>query len=164
MLDWNALAARIYRDGGAIEPMPGNATFQAQPACRFYVEVEGITQAVFTEVSGLAVEVVTEDVEEGGNNGYVHRLPGRCKVGNLTLKRGMTKSNEFLKWNLEMAQGKITPRNVSLIMYNVDGTELMRWNFLKAYPVKWSGPQFKADDTGTAVESLELAHEGFNLG
>ena len=144
--------------------MAVSATAVAQPACRFYVEVEGITQAVFTEVSGLSLEVVTEDVEEGGENGHVHRMPGRCKIGNLTLKRGMTKSNDFLKWNLEMAQGTIKRRNISLIMYNVDGTELMRWNFIKAYPVKWTGPQFKADDTGTAVESLELAHEGLNLG
>jgi len=135
----------------------------AQPACRFYVEIEGITQAVFTEVGGLGVEVVTEDVEEGGNNAFVHRLPGRCKVGNLTLKRGLTKSNDFLKWNLKIAQGEIKPRNLSVIVYNVDGTESMRWTFLNAYPVKWTGPQLKADDTGSAVESLELAHDGFTL-
>src|SRR5262252_7145664 len=116
--------------------MAVSATAIAQPACRFYVEVEGITQAVFTEVSGLSLEVVTEDVEEGGNNSYVHRMPGRCKIGNITLKRGMTKSNDFLKWNLDMAQGTINRRNISLIMYNVDGTELMRWNFINAYPVK----------------------------
>jgi phage tail-like protein len=136
----------------------------AQPACRFYVEVEGITQAVFTEVSGLGVEVATEDVEEGGNNSFVHRVPGRCKVGNLTLKRGLTKSNDFLKWNLKVAQGEIQRRNLSVIVYNVDGTESMRWNFLNAYPVKWTGPQLKADDVGSAVESLELAHTGFTLG
>jgi phage tail-like protein len=133
------------------------------PSCRFYVEVEGVTHAVFTEVSGLSVEVATEDVEEGGNNGFVHRMPGRCKIGNLVLKRGMTKSNDFLKWNMDVAQGKIEPRNLSLIVYNVDGTEAMRWNFIKTFPVKWTGPQLKADDTGTAIESMELAHEGFTL-
>jgi phage tail-like protein len=134
-----------------------------QSACRFYVEVDGITQAVFTEVSGLGVEVATEDVEEGGNNGFVHRVPGRCKVGSLTLKRGMTKSNDFLKWNLKVAQGEIKRRNLSVIIYNVDGTESVRWNFLNAYPMKWTGPQLKADDTGSAVEALELAHEGFTV-
>lgn len=139
-------------------------SMNAQPACRFYVEVGGVTQAVFTEVSGLAFEVVTEDVEEGGHNDFVHRMPGRCKVGNITLKRGMTKSNDFLKWQLEIAQGKVVPRTVSVIVYSVDGAELMRWNFLKAFPVKWTGPQFKADDSGTAVESIEFAHGGFNLG
>ena len=136
----------------------------AHSACRFYVNIEGITQAVFSEVSGLSLEVATEDVEEGGRNDFVHRMPGRCKVGNLVLKRGMTKSNDFLKWHLDVAQGNIKPRTLSLIVYHVDGSESIRWNFINAFPVKWTGPQFKADDTGAAIESLELAHEGFNLG
>jgi phage tail-like protein len=54
----------------------------AHSACRFYVKIEGITQAVFTEVSGLSLEVATEDVEEGGRNDFVHRVPGRCTEAN----------------------------------------------------------------------------------
>jgi phage tail-like protein len=109
------------------------------------------------------MEMAVEDVEEGGNNNFVHRLPGRCKIGNLSLKRGMTNSNEFLHWALDMAQGKINAKNVSVILYNVDGTEFMRWEFKNAFPVKWSGPQLKADDRGSAIETLELAHDGFDV-
>ena len=133
-------------------------------ACRFYVQVEGIAQAVFTEVSGLAMEMTVEDVEEGGNNGFVHRLPGRCKVSNLVLKRGITNSNDFLKWSTEVARGEITKKNVTVILYNLDGTPSMRWTFDQAFPVKWSGPQFKADDTAVAIETVELAHEGMKMG
>jgi phage tail-like protein len=133
-------------------------------ACRFYVQVEGVAQAVFTEVSGLAMEMAVEDVEEGGNNGFVHRLPGRCKVSNLTLKRGLTTSNDFLKWSMKVAEGKIDKKNVSVILYNLDGSVAMRWTFDHAYPVKWSGPQFKADDTAVAIETVELAHEGMSIG
>ena len=121
-------------------------------------------QAVFTELSGLAMEMVVEDVEEGGNNDFVHRLPGRCKVSNITLKRGMTTSNEFLKWIMDAARGTIKKKHVSVLLFNADGTEAMRWNFDNAFPVKWSGPQFKADDTAVAVETVELAHEGMKLG
>ena len=135
---------------------------EARPGCRFYVKVDKLEQAaVFTELSGLSMEVAVEDVEEGGQNGYVHRLPGRCKVGNITLKRGLTTSNDFLKWSFEVAQGMITPRNVTITLFNTDGTTGMQWNVLNAYPVKWSGPQFKADDTAVAIESVELAHSGF---
>jgi phage tail-like protein len=137
---------------------------KSHQSCRFYVEISGVTQAVFTEVSGLSLEVATEDVEEGGHNAFVHRMPGRCKVGNLVLKRGMTKSNDLLKWHMQFASGKVERRHVSVIVYNPDGSESMRWNFTNAFPVKWTGPQFKADDTGTAIESMELAHEGFELG
>ena len=40
----------------------------------------------------------------------------------------------------------------------------MRWDYTKAYPVKWNGPQLKSDDTANAIESLELAYEGMKIG
>lgn len=140
------------------------ATPDGKPGCRFYVQVDGIPKAIFTEVSGLSVEMAVEDVEEGGNNGFVHKLPGRCKTGNLTLKRGLTNSNDFLKWSRDVAQGVINKKNISVILYELDGRESMRWTFDKAYPVKWSGPQFKADDSTVAIETVELAHEGMKIG
>lgn len=136
----------------------------AYPNCRFYVEINGKKEAVFTEVSGLQVEMTVEEYEEGGNNGYVHRLPGRSKVSNLTLKRGMIRSNDFYAWYMKVAQGDIVRRNVSVVMYDVKGTELVRWNFVKAYPVKWIGPQFTADGATMSIETLELAHDGLSLG
>ena len=136
---------------------------EARPGCRFDVSINRMPQAVFTEVSGLSMEVVVEDVEEGGHNDFVHRLPGRCKMGNLTLKRGLTKSNDFFVWCQQIARGKIVRRPVTVILYNVDGTEAMKWNFNNAFPVKWSGPQFKSDDTSSAIESIELAHDGFTV-
>jgi phage tail-like protein len=132
-------------------------------SCRFYVQVADVPQAVFTEVTGLAMELAVEDVEEGGNNSFVHKLPGRCKVSNLTLKRGLTTSNDFLKWAMKLAQGTVEKRNISVILYNVDGSVGSRWDFEKAYPVKWSGPNFKADDTAVAIETVEFAHEGMKL-
>jgi phage tail-like protein len=136
----------------------------AYPSCRFYVEIEGTKEAVFTEVSGLQSEITVTEYEEGGNNGFVHRLPGRAKVGNVTLKRGLARSNEFLKWHMEIASGDISRRNVTVLMYDPAGKEVMRWNFINAYPVKWVGPQFEADKTAAAVETLELSHEGMTLG
>lgn len=140
------------------------ASIQAQPACRFYITIDGLPRAVFAEASGLSVETSVEDIEEGGQNDMVHRLPARTKLGNLTLKRGLTNSNEFLRWILDGSQGRIARRNLSLILYRPDGSESLRWDYIKAYPVKWSGPSLKSDDNNTAIESLELAHEGFTLG
>ena len=139
-------------------------------ANRFYVEVgrtKGSSdfQAVFSEVSGLQVEMQTTDYEEGGQNTFVHKLPGRLKVSNVTLKRGLVKSNEFLDWL--MHTGVLRPmdrRNVSVVLFDQTGqTVVMRWNFLNAFPVKWVGPQFTADSTTIAIESVELAHEGMTV-
>jgi phage tail-like protein len=132
---------------------------------RFYVMIDGTAQAVFTEVSGLQIETEVQEYAEGGNNGFVHRLPGRTRVGNITLKRGLTGSNELFKWYMQIASGqKIDRRNISLVMYDVAGVELLRWNFLMAYPVKWIGPQFEATGNAAAIETLELAHAGLQMG
>jgi phage tail-like protein len=154
---------------GASAPRKGKPT-DRHAANRFYVEVgatKGKTdfQAVFSEVSGLQVEMQTTDYEEGGENNFVHKLPGRLKVSNVTLKRGLVRSNEFLHWLTHT--GLLKPmdrRNVSVVLFDQTGqTVVMRWNFLKAFPVKWVGPQFAADSTTIAIESVELAHEGMTV-
>ncbi len=43
----------------------------------------------FQEVSGLNVELSTEELSEGGENRFVYKLPVRAKFPNLILKRGM---------------------------------------------------------------------------
>src|SRR6266705_1253867 len=101
----------------------------AYPICRFYVKLGDKVGGVFTEVSGLLVVMDVMEYQEGGNNGFVHRLPCFTKVSNITLKRGMTKSNDFYKWCMEMASGQFTRRNVSIVMYDPAGNELMHWDF-----------------------------------
>jgi phage tail-like protein len=140
------------------------AAVEAYPTCRFYVKIGGIAQAVFTEVSGLQMETEVTEYQEGGENRFTHRLPGHTKMGNLTLKRGMAASNDFFAWYTKIARGEIKRQNVTVVMYDVQGSELVRWDFLQAYPVKWIGPQLKASEAAMAIETLELAHDGLQLG
>ncbi len=137
---------------------------EAHPGCRFYVEITGITRAVFTEVSGLQIETEVLSYAEGGTNGFVHRLPGRTSSGNVTLKQGVTSGHDLLRWYLDIVNGKIDRRKLSVIQYDLRGNQLARWEFENAYPVKWVGPQLTADSNLTAIETLELAHEGLSLG
>ena len=132
--------------------------------CRFYVEIGKNKEAVFTEMSGLQFETTVTEYEEGGSNGFVHRLPGRTKIGNITLKRGLTTSNELYKWYLDILQGKFRTQLVTVAMFDAKGGDpLAEWVFLDAYPVKWSGPQFVADGKAVAVETLELTHAGLRI-
>ncbi len=131
---------------------------------RFYVFIDDKEQAIFMEVSGLEVQMDVLEYAEGGNNQFVHQLPGRAKIGHLTLKRGMTFSNAFLLWQMQVASGDIQRRNVSVAVFDLAGTELIRWNFDNAYPVKWSGPAFNSTGDAVAIETLELAHEGMRVG
>src|SRR5258708_30831134 len=133
-----------FTEGVSSSPSNGTTQGPVRPgghaANRFYVAVgkgQGSKeiQAVFTELSGLQVEMVVTDYEEGGNNDYVHRLPGRLKVGNITLKKGLTKSNEFLKWCMKAALEKpMDRRSVTVSLFDQTGHPVVRWNFLNAFP------------------------------
>jgi phage tail-like protein len=134
---------------------------------RFMVDVSGVTLAEFAECSGMDVKVKTELIRQGGQNEFVHALPGRIEYTNLVLKRGYMTNSELFTWCMNMLnrQGKPIERRevtVSLVAPMAKGglKTMFQWTFLGAYPVKWSGPQFKAGDNGVAMETLELAHEG----
>lgn len=130
---------------------------------KFWIEIQGIDQASFAECSAPQVETEVMEYQEGGLNEYVHKLPGRSKVSNVTLKRGITESPELWDWYRDVLQGKVERKNVSIVVYDLEGEEVLRWTFIDAYPVKWTGPTFNADANAVCVETLELAHRGMAL-
>lgn len=142
--------------------MPVGRVKEPLTAYRFAVEIEGLQQAVFTECSGLQVESEVLRVEEGGRNNYVHVLPGRLKVSNVTLKWGITDSRELWDWFKGLVNGLIERKHVHIVVYNQAGEEKARWTLRDAYPVKWVGPTFRASEAAIGIESLELAHAGLD--
>jgi len=130
---------------------------------RFHIEIEGINEAVFRECAGLEAETEILSYEEGGVNDHPHKLPGRTKFPNVSLKRGVTDSNALWEWYIKVIQGKLERKNVSIILYDQVGAEVKRWSFERAYPTKWVGPGLKADENVVAIETLELAHDGMRL-
>src|SRR5690349_7547930 len=74
-------------------------------ADRFLLEVEGVEIGVFREVSGLQVTVDVQEVAEGGQNSYVHKLPSRMSWPNIVFKRGLTKSDALFDW-LQQSSGE----------------------------------------------------------
>lgn len=129
---------------------------------KFCIEVENIQEAAFTEASGLQAEVEVFEYQEGGNNFFTHKLPGRARFPNVVLKRGVTTSNELWAWFEKSMYRKTERRNISIVLYNQEGEEVRRWNLTNAYPVKWIGPSFRAGDNAVTIEAIEFAHEGMS--
>ena len=135
---------------------------------RFLFEVDGMQIGQFSEVSGLSVEVQVEQVEEGGENQFVHKLPGRMSWPNIKLKRGVIQSDNLFAWLRESSGdgyagkgNKLERRTGAITLLALDGTRLRAWNVVDAFAVRWTGPSFDASATGTATEELEIAHHGF---
>ena len=127
---------------------------------KIVVEIDGVEEAGFAECSGLTVETEIEERREGGVNQYVHRLPRGSKYSNIVLKRGVTDSASLWNWHQKIISGTVESKSLSIVLMDSSGGEKWRWNVQNAFPVKWTGPEFKADGAAVAIETLELAHHG----
>lgn len=126
---------------------------------RFLVEIDGITQASFSECSGFGSNVEVVEYREGGDTLSVRKLPGKVSYPDIVLKRGITDSAELYEWHKAAVQGTIVRKNGSIVLLNDLGEEKIRWNFYEAWPSKWDGPDFNAKGNEVAVESLTITCE-----
>lgn len=132
----------------------------------FSVQIEGHDLGVFTSCDGLGFEVVVEQREEGGNNGFVHNLPSRVKYQNVTLKRPVNPDSAAVtKWFAEMVtslgEKEGTGTTAAIAALTADGEAVATWNLQDVIPVRWTGPSLSVDSPKFAEETLELAHHGF---
>jgi phage tail-like protein len=129
----------------------------------FAIEMSGVINGYFTECGGLGSEheVIEHKVVTEKGNEVVMKIPGRLKWENISLKRGITKNMDIWKWRKEVENGKVDTarRDGSVIMFDQELKEIARWNFLRAWPVKVTGPQPKSDSNEIGVEELTIAHE-----
>ena len=125
----------------------------------FLVELDGISQASFQECSGLDASTDPVDYREGGDPNHVRKLTGLNKYSPITLKRGITDSDELWQWRQTVIDGKAQRKSGSIVLLDEAGAEHLRWNFSNAWPSKWTGPAFNSTGSSVAVETLELMHE-----
>ncbi|MCB9776965.1 MAG: phage tail protein [Alphaproteobacteria bacterium] len=129
----------------------------------FALEIDGIEVAQFLECNGLKSSTTVFELEEGGMNHRVHKLPGQSRWENLVLRYGVTNDISLMKWRGEILDdsfGKGSRRNGSIVVKNNQMETVRRYNFVDAWPVSWEGPNFAAAGAELAIESVELAHHG----
>ena len=136
---------------------------------RFKVQLGNVEVAGFAECTGLNIETKVLEYKEGGNNATTLKFPEPSTFGNVTLKRGVTNSNELIEWQLDVVSGtfgknsRASNPSIAIVLMNEKGEDVRRWNLIRAFPVKWIGPDLKAAASEVAIEALELAHEGIQI-
>jgi len=129
---------------------------------RFTVVLDGqFDLGDWTKCEGLAVEYDIAEYQEGGNNGFVHRLPGRAKYQNIKLTRPVDSSSQAVMAWLASVQAAVTPSTASIAVLDSDGATVATWNLIGVFPAKWTGPTLDVGANSVAIEVLELAHSGF---
>ena len=127
----------------------------------FTVKIDAHDLGAFTQCDGLGCEVVIEQREEGGNNLFVHQLPGRIKYTNVKLPRPVNGDTaKVAQWFASMADG-VKRTGAEIVAMSQEGKKVAQWSLQGVIPVKWTGPQLNVDSPKVATETLEIAHHGF---
>jgi phage tail-like protein len=134
------------------------------PKFHFQVQWAG-TRIGFTEISGLDVETEVIEYRDGASPTFSKaKMPGMQKYPNVTMKRGVFKSdNEYFAWWNSVSLNTVERRDVIVSLLNEAHEPVMVWKIRNAWPTKIGSTDLKADGNEIAIESIELAHDGLTL-
>jgi len=136
------------------------------PLPKFHFQVEWAGARIgFTEVTGLTLETEVIEYREGNSPEYSKiKMPGLRKFGNITMKRGtFAGDNDYYTWFDTVKLNTIERRNITITLLNEEHQPVVVWKIKNAWPVKIQSPDLKSDANETAIESIEIAHEGLVL-
>ncbi len=115
---------------------------------QFYLELDGITEALFRECGGLSTENQVIESYQSTKDGkqILKKFPGPLKFGDISLKRGVTSEMNLWAWRKEVEEGKVEAarKNGSIVLYDQANIEVARWNFVNGWPSKITGPTLNA--------------------
>ena len=132
----------------------------------FAIEIDSATIAFFREASGLSteVEVIEHQVENHKGKQITQKIAGHTATGEVTLKKSMDDNSYLTDWFAEVQAGSFDSyrRNGSIIMFDPQGTELARWNFVNGWPKSWTASDLDAISDDVAIEEVVITHEGLS--
>ena len=130
---------------------------------RFQVHVDDIGDlGDWQKCEGLSVEYDIFEYKEGGENGYVHRLPGRAKHQNIKLTRPINPNSTHGRGlGRQGARASTSASTAWIRVLDASGTQVVQWNLTGVFPARWTGPTLDVTANQVATEVLEIAHNGF---
>jgi phage tail-like protein len=141
------------------------------PPVAFYFRLSfnglsGSVDTSFKEVSGISMEMDTEEIAEGGNNSFKHKVPTSVKFSNLVVKRGLVpKNSPLIEWcNKTLGSSLseyIDAKNIVVSLLDENGDPLKSWSFANAWPVKWSAADLNSMNNEVLIETIEFAYSYF---
>ncbi|MCP4285386.1 MAG: phage tail protein [Gammaproteobacteria bacterium] len=136
------------------------------PLPKFHFQVKWDAEVMsFQEVSGLDMEAQMIEYRYGDSKEFsTVKMPGIKKFGNVTMKKGVFKSdNKFWDWFNEIKMNTIKRKPVTISLLDEEGGATMVWTLANAWPTKITGTDLKSDGNEVAIESIEIAHEGLTI-
>ena len=135
----------------------------------FEVIIGGVSEAgdtvkgSFAEAGGLEASIDPIEYRNGSEDITVRKVPGLKKFANITLKRGLIGDLTFWNWIKKAQDGLVQRCDGSVLLLDENKREVMRWNFTRGWPCKWTGPGLNGKTNEIAMETLEICHEGLTI-
>jgi phage tail-like protein len=128
---------------------------------RFRLEIEGISVASFSEVTGFDASIDVVEYRDGDAPVMTARkLPGLVKYGNITFKWGLTDNMDMYNWLAAAVTGDVTQKTITITLINEGGEDKASWTCINAWPIRYTAPDFSSTASEVAIETMEVAHEG----
>jgi phage tail-like protein len=131
---------------------------------RFRLEIDGLQQAAFSEVTIGDLSSDPIEYREGDEPTTVRKLSGLTKYANVTLKWGVTDSLELADWHQQIV-GAATPleqirKTVVIRVQDEAGADRAAFEITRAWPCKYDPTDLNGTGNEVAIDSLELCNEG----
>jgi phage tail-like protein len=116
----------------------------------------------FSEVDLPEGEIAVIEYREGDDKlSTARKLPGLVKYANVTLKRGLAGRMDLFDWWKSVRDGQVARRDVAITLLDEQRQPVQRWVLRNAWPVKLDYSPLNALGNDVVIETLVLAHEGF---
>lgn len=127
----------------------------------FRVTIPGLPAGLgFQKVGGLTREVGVVEYLEGLYT-YTHKLPGREKVGEVTLERGSYASKELEAQYKKVLTDPNVRNTVIIEILDRFGNAKRTYKLAEAWVNKWEGSDLDASSDDVAIEKITLQFEYF---
>lgn len=135
-------------------------------------EVNGV--AAFNEVTGVEASVDIIEFRQGNASSLAPvKIQGLVKHGNITLKMGYTRNQDFKTWIqacVNERRGETPRHNLTIEMIDINGGSpqsivessidtTLTWILKDAWVCKYNGPDLNSTTSEVAIESVEIAYE-----
>lgn len=120
----------------------------------------------FSDVSGLGTELTIAEYRNGNEKeNHVRKVAGLHKVSDVTLKRGIVKSEDLWSWIKDARRkGPEAKRTVVITLRDEAGEDVESWTLTGVLPMKYTGPTLAAKGgSDVAMEELVLSAEGMEI-
>ena len=100
------------------------------------------------------------EYREGDSVTTPMKVPGLKKYGNIVLRQGLVDSMVLYDWVVAGGNGAVERKTITITLLEEEESPAASWQVINAWPSRYTAPDFNAQSSEIAIETLEIAHEG----